>query len=193
METDRKTQIIKAAVKRFSRHGFNKTTLDEIARDLRIGKATIYHYFKSKEALFYQTLEHDTSLILNDIKQIFNNEQISFRERFFEYITLKEDIYNKCKLLYDLMIRILKEEELEKDKDILKKFLQDEEGILKLVLNSLYSSRIESMNPDLPTFFVIHSWGILFGKKLNGIRNEGIPQSSKDLLLASLDTIIGVK
>ena len=43
MANDRKNQIIKAAAKRFARHGLNKTTLDEVARDIRIGKATIYH------------------------------------------------------------------------------------------------------------------------------------------------------
>ncbi len=51
MPNDRKIQIIKAAAKRFARHGLNKTTLDEVARDIRIGKATIYHYFTSKDDL----------------------------------------------------------------------------------------------------------------------------------------------
>ena len=46
MLKERKQQIIRAAVKRFARHGHGKTTLDEIARDIRIGKATIYHYFE---------------------------------------------------------------------------------------------------------------------------------------------------
>ena len=56
-DKDRKIQILKAAVKRFAKHGLNKTTLDEIARDLRIGKATIYNYFESKEELFYETIK----------------------------------------------------------------------------------------------------------------------------------------
>jgi len=42
MANERKIQIIKAAAKRFARHGLNKTTLDEVARDIRIGKATIF-------------------------------------------------------------------------------------------------------------------------------------------------------
>ncbi|HED08177.1 MAG TPA: TetR family transcriptional regulator, partial [Ignavibacteria bacterium] len=35
MSKERKSQIIKAAAKRFARHGLNKTTLEEIAGDLR--------------------------------------------------------------------------------------------------------------------------------------------------------------
>jgi len=53
MANERKHQIIRAAVKRFARHGHGKTTLEEIARDIRIGKATIYHYFESKDELFF--------------------------------------------------------------------------------------------------------------------------------------------
>ena len=34
--------------------GSGKTTLEEIARDIRIGKATIYHYFSSKDELYYE-------------------------------------------------------------------------------------------------------------------------------------------
>ncbi|MDO8549218.1 MAG: TetR/AcrR family transcriptional regulator, partial [Ignavibacteria bacterium] len=183
-------QIIKTAVKRFARHGLNKTTLTEIARDLRIGKATIYHYFNSKEELFYQTMEYDASLVVEDIKQIFNNEQLSTKERFLEYFNYKQEIYNKYKLLYDVMIRVLKEEGPEKEHEILKKLLQNEEEVLKLVLSSLYNSKIESMNPELPKFFAMQSWGILFGKKLNDIRSDGTIQSSKDLLLESLDNFI---
>ena len=60
MANERKLQIIKAAAKRFARHGLNKTTLDEVARDIRIGKATIYHYFTSKDdLLFLATLKWD--------------------------------------------------------------------------------------------------------------------------------------
>jgi len=190
LETDRKTRIIKTAVKRFARHGLNKTTLDEIARDLRIGKSTIYHYFESKEALFYQTLEYDALLYIDDVKQIFNNEQISFKERLLEYLFYKQEIYNKYKLLYDLIIRVLKEECLETEKEILKKLLLEEENLLKLVLNNFYSIRIELMNPGMPEFFVMQSWGILFSKKLNDIREDSTTNSYKELLLTCLDNVI---
>jgi AcrR family transcriptional regulator len=186
LETDRKTQIIKAAVKRFARHGLNKTTLDEIARDLRIGKATIYHYFKSKEALFYETLEYDAYLFLEDVKAILNNEQNSFKEKLVEYFNYKQEIYNKYKLLYDLMIRVLKEEGIEKEHETLKTLLQNEEDVLKIFIKSKFSGG-DILNTDLAKFFTMQSWGILFGKKLNDIRNDGTLEKSGDLLLENLD------
>lgn len=41
MEKEKKILIIKTAIKRFIRHGKHKTTLDEIARDLRMSKSSL--------------------------------------------------------------------------------------------------------------------------------------------------------
>ena len=186
METDRKTQIIKAAVKRFARHGINKTTLDEIARDLRIGKATIYHYFKSKDELFFETVNYDSNLILNDIKTIFNNESITLKERFADYFIYKENIYEKYKLIYDLMANLLNDSGLEMELYILKKLLKLEEDVLRIALNSVYAGRSDKMNPTLPSFFVIASWGMLFSDRFNKITSPERELHTKDFLIRSM-------
>jgi len=46
---EKKERILKSAEKLFARFGFRKTTMNEIARDVRMGKSTLYYYFKSKE------------------------------------------------------------------------------------------------------------------------------------------------
>src|SRR5512135_3044679 len=51
--TSRKEQaIVGVANKRFAYYGYSKTTMDEIARDLGMGKASLYYYFPTKESLF---------------------------------------------------------------------------------------------------------------------------------------------
>ena len=192
MENDRKSQIIKAAVKRFARHGLNKTTLTEIARDLRIGKATIYHYFKSKEELYYQTLEYDVSLFTEDITQIFNNKEIPLKQRFIEYFNYKEQVYEKYKVLYDLITRHLREETLEKDILILKKLLQNEENVLRLVLNLPQENKIGSTIQLSPATLIMLSWGILFWNKLNAITEQESQVSSKELVYKNLDSMLNL-
>jgi len=192
LENDRKSQIIKAAVKRFARHGLNKTTLTEIARDLRIGKATIYHYFKSKEELYYQTLEYDVSLFTEDITQIFNNKEIPLKQRFIEYFNYKEQVYEKYKVLYDLITRHLREETLEKDILILKKLLQNEENVLRLVLGSPQENKIGSTIQLSPATLIMQSWGILFWNKLNAITEQGNQVSSKELVYKNLDSMLNL-
>ena len=50
-EPERKTQILASAIKIFGERGFQNATIAEIAKDVGIGDATIYEYFKSKEDL----------------------------------------------------------------------------------------------------------------------------------------------
>lgn len=190
MEKEKKLSIIKAAVKRFAKHGPSKTTLDEIARDLRIGKATIYHYFESKDELFFDTLKWESSLFLEELKANFNNEAISIKERFINYFLTKEALDQKYKLLYELVVRFLKEEILENEIEIIISLIKKEEEILTLILGSIYREKIETMNPLLPYFVVMQSWGFLFGGKLNNIGGRDIDSQNRDFLYKCLEKII---
>ena len=53
----RKKQILECAKKIFSEKGFYDTQVDDIVKTLRIGKGTIYQYFRNKEDLFFSLLE----------------------------------------------------------------------------------------------------------------------------------------
>ena len=48
----RQAEILNAANRVFSRYGFAKTTIDQVAVEAGLGKGTIYQYFKSKKELF---------------------------------------------------------------------------------------------------------------------------------------------
>lgn len=58
-EADIKRQIIESATKYFSRYGFRKTTMDEIARNIHKAKGLLYYYFRSKEELFNEVLKQE--------------------------------------------------------------------------------------------------------------------------------------
>ncbi|GAB1366144.1 TetR/AcrR family transcriptional regulator [Candidatus Cloacimonadaceae bacterium] len=49
--------ILETASKLFSRYGFNKTSLDEIAAKAQIAKGTVYYYYANKEELFMAAVE----------------------------------------------------------------------------------------------------------------------------------------
>ncbi|MBU2584052.1 MAG: TetR/AcrR family transcriptional regulator, partial [Bacteroidetes bacterium] len=55
----RKDLIIKSAKERFARYGFKKTSMNDIAADLRMGKATLYHYYKTKEEVFNAVIKFE--------------------------------------------------------------------------------------------------------------------------------------
>ncbi|HEY4485714.1 MAG TPA: TetR/AcrR family transcriptional regulator, partial [Nitrospiria bacterium] len=54
---NRKTLILKAAIKVFARHGFSRARTAAIAREARVAEGTIYNYFKSKDDLILTIFE----------------------------------------------------------------------------------------------------------------------------------------
>ena len=173
MNKDRKSQIIKTAVKRFARHGLNKTTLEEIAGDLRIGKATIYNYFNSKEELFYESLIWDSKLIINDIANIFSDEDDSFENKFIQYFNYKITLLVNYKLIYDLMILLFQDITRERESDILKNMLNEEEKLLQAALNKELKKIKKSVGIKSVRNIVLTSWGLIFSNQLNMIKEEG--------------------
>ncbi|MDP3912844.1 MAG: TetR/AcrR family transcriptional regulator [Bacteroidota bacterium] len=65
-------QVVRAARLVFARFGFKKTALDDIARESRKGKSTIYYYFKSKDEIFKAVIDAEA-----EIRKQAINEQIS--------------------------------------------------------------------------------------------------------------------
>ena len=54
-----RAQIVGVARKIFTRYGFRKTTMEEIATATRKGKSSIYYYFQSKEEIFRAVVERE--------------------------------------------------------------------------------------------------------------------------------------
>jgi AcrR family transcriptional regulator len=54
---ERREQILEAAVRLWTGHGFEATTLDAIAREAGIAKGTVYLYFATKEDLLAAAVE----------------------------------------------------------------------------------------------------------------------------------------
>lgn len=55
----RKTLILDAAMKIFARVGYDKTTMNDIAKEAGYSKANMYFYFKNKEEVFLDLLKDE--------------------------------------------------------------------------------------------------------------------------------------
>lgn len=62
-----KEAIVNVARHIFSRFGFKKTTMDEIAIASRKGKSSIYYYFASKEEIFQAVVEKEASILKQEL------------------------------------------------------------------------------------------------------------------------------
>ncbi len=63
------TDIIKAAIRVFSEHGFDGAKMEYIAKEAGIGKGTIYEYFESKDRLFEEILKFSVDAFSLGLKE----------------------------------------------------------------------------------------------------------------------------
>lgn len=66
--------IIMAAKERFARYGYPKVTMDEIAADVELGKASLYYYFPTKEDLFHAVIQREQTEFIGDLRTILDKK-----------------------------------------------------------------------------------------------------------------------
>jgi len=71
---NRKKLILKSARALFFKKGFNKVTVDEIAKSSELGKGSIYLYFNSKEEIYAQILLNDIDNFNRQVSVLFETE-----------------------------------------------------------------------------------------------------------------------
>ena len=70
IQNERKIQIMRAALRVFAANGFKLTKISLIAKEAGISHGLVYHYFKSKEEVLYESLEW--AMELNETKKYLN-------------------------------------------------------------------------------------------------------------------------
>jgi TetR/AcrR family transcriptional regulator, fatty acid metabolism regulator protein len=66
---DRRTVILKAAIKVFARYGYSRARTAVIAREARVAEGTIYNYFKSKDDLILTIFEQSWRGLIGRLRE----------------------------------------------------------------------------------------------------------------------------
>ncbi len=86
-------QLVQSARQVFARFGYKKTALDDIARESRKGKSTIYYYFKSKDDIFKAVIDAEAEIraqaIDDQIREIEDPKQKLKTYIYVRMLTLK--------------------------------------------------------------------------------------------------------
>ena len=65
---ERPTRILEAAARLMTRYGYDKTTMEDIAREAGVSKGAIYLEWSSREDLFDDLFEHEMKKLILDVK-----------------------------------------------------------------------------------------------------------------------------
>jgi AcrR family transcriptional regulator len=119
-----KEKIGRVAMKCFSKYGLEKTTLDDIAKEVGLNKASLYYYYKNKEDIFLEVAIREGQDFLADLmaKTLVKKnteERVGFylRERINYYKNIlnmnrvsPETLHKMLPRFFELFDSIMKEE-----------------------------------------------------------------------------------
>jgi AcrR family transcriptional regulator len=84
-KTEVREKIVHAAIIAFSKYGYDRTRMDDIADTAKLSKGTLYLYFKSKEELFYAISENNIRDLKEHLSALFTKSEdlVSDSQKFY--------------------------------------------------------------------------------------------------------------
>ncbi|MFC5745319.1 TetR/AcrR family transcriptional regulator [Actinomadura rugatobispora] len=92
-----RARLVDGAAACFYRYGVGKTTIDEIAREVRLSRRTVYRYFASKEDIFVAVISREFEELSREGRLIY--ERASFGEGVIEVALLMSRRVNESPTL----------------------------------------------------------------------------------------------
>ncbi|MGM0445135.1 MAG: TetR/AcrR family transcriptional regulator [Bacillota bacterium] len=127
MKSDKQKRIINAAIKEFTANGYEKASTNEIIKEARISKGSLFNYFNSKKELYLFLFEYIGKII----------------DKIYDEIDLNEtDIFNRLRDVGMIKFKIMKKYPLAFD--FLKTVSQEGADEVKLEINNIKNSTIEN-------------------------------------------------
>ena len=125
--------ILEVARSVFSRFGFSKTTMSDIAEAARKGRRTIYSYFKSKEDIYQAVIQKEIDILYNTLSTVVK-ENLSPREKLEKYLKTRMKAISELVNYYDAIKNAYHANFMMIEK-IRRKFDNDEVGMISRILN----------------------------------------------------------
>ncbi|HOZ14508.1 MAG TPA: TetR/AcrR family transcriptional regulator [Tenuifilaceae bacterium] len=163
--------IVKSATQVFTRFGFKKTSMDDIARSIRMGKSSIYYYFKSKEEIFQAVVDSEADLLRIKVNKILEGSDDSM-SKLRAYVKLRMDLIKQLSnymeiLKNDDLMNLALTEKIRKKYDdeevtIIRRILEEgnDKGVFKVKDLNLSSLAIVTAMKGLEVPLVTSSMGV---------------------------------
>jgi AcrR family transcriptional regulator len=107
-DEEHKKEIIEAATPLFIKYGYNKTTMEDIAKAVRKGKSTLYYYYKSKDDIIEEVVREAA----HSMTGIFKTKLVaveSAKDRLLEYYSVEASEVKKMADIYSLLLQEINE------------------------------------------------------------------------------------
>ncbi len=177
LTSEKERAILDAARARFAYYGFSKVTMDEIAADVSMAKASLYYYFPTKEQLLESVLGQERAQFLAEIGVILR-KPIPASEKLKKYAQKRFELFRELVNLSALSFSRMGEAN-----NTLGSFfygLEEEEVnlVLQILLEGKRSGEFRLSNPQQTAELIPHA---LQGLRVRAIRKLHDARPAEDL------------
>lgn len=105
VDHDVRVQIVDAATEHFSRYGYGKTTVSDLAKSIGFSKAYIYKFFSSKQAIGESICANCLDEILEDVEKAIGEVELppeKLRRMFKEIVQSSVRLFSQDRKLYEI-------------------------------------------------------------------------------------------
>ena len=93
---DTREKIVSVATKLFSRFGFHKTSMDEIAKIARKAKGSLYYHFASKEELYTEVVSKEIKNLKNQLLVITADSDLDASGKLKQYLIKRMEVLHNA-------------------------------------------------------------------------------------------------
>lgn len=161
-DPNKRAEILKVAERLFATKPFHEVKLDDVAAKARIGKGTIYIYFKSKEDVYASLVRDGMSTLLEHLRQQLAEQQRPGREELRLVVTELVRFAAARPNMYQLLRTVL-------PKPCDGRFSESRRGLVQLIQNvierGIARGELRDPQPGLTAQFILASvrGAMLFG------------------------------
>lgn len=118
--------ILKSAERIFIRHGYKKTSVDEIAKESKVSKGAIYIFFRSKEEIFKTLVERKINKLWEEIEKAASEKsdprekikaaflaKVGYLKKLLTFKGVSESLFKEVRPIIDREIKKLEQKEVE--------------------------------------------------------------------------------
>ncbi|HLP71573.1 MAG TPA: TetR/AcrR family transcriptional regulator [Bacteroidales bacterium] len=167
----------------FSKYGFRKTSMDEIAKALGMGKSSIYYYYSSKEAIFEAVVLNEANILRSTLtKAIKAVESPMYKMKNYVFVRMKsfEKLSNYYNAIFDKNL-----DHFDFIEKVREKYDREELAILRLILYDGTRKKVFSAQNSEYTAMAIQT-------TLKGLEVPLFWKKKEENIEARLNTILDV-
>jgi AcrR family transcriptional regulator len=185
---EKRNAILKTAAGFFADTGYDRAAMSQLAVACGISKASIYHYYDSKEALLFGILDHHLTELLKCIQTVDTSStdtDLNLRSLVQALLKAYRGADSEHRLQLEAM-RYLPAEQQKHLADIQRKIVQYFSNAVRAIDPDLFTDRPEDLRPVTMSLFGMLNWFYLWHQPGKGMIREEYADLATNILMGGL-------